>query len=315
MESGCQFTPFEVGQIKAHVHHGLGPTAIADLVVKPDGVSYWSKQAIADVINKLKENPSWKGERQDGSGRLRVTTKAQDKKVIKEVFKKRGSVKVTVAYLKKKFEHLRNVGDSTVERRLHEANLVWLRRRRKTLVASTYLEPRIQFAKMVRNLRATTLHKWAYTDGTVFYLDKTAEMLEHTQRLALGSHVWRMCDGKDALWKDTIGPSSYAKAQGKPVKIWGMLSEGTLKIRILPEGDHMNRWWYAWIVTYCFPQWLGNCKYSVAAKELKNLSPEQFHQYVAWVASEQTYWLRTCCQAVPAVGMIWGEPVCLNNTY
>ena len=54
-----------------------------------------------------------------------------------------------------------------------------------------------------------------------------------------------MTDGKDALFQDTIGPSSYGKAQGKPVKVWGMLSEGALKIRILPDGDHMNRWWYA----------------------------------------------------------------------
>lgn len=61
------------------------------------------------------------------------------------------------------------------------------------------------------------------------------------------------------MFKQTIGPSSYTKGQGKPVKVWGLLSEGTLKIRVLPDGEHMNRWWYAWVVEHCFPDWLGEC--------------------------------------------------------
>ena len=37
-----QFTAFEVGQVKAHVHHGLGPSAISRIVMKPDGKSHFS---------------------------------------------------------------------------------------------------------------------------------------------------------------------------------------------------------------------------------------------------------------------------------
>ena len=32
----ARLTPFEIGQIKAHLHHGLGATAIANLVAKID---------------------------------------------------------------------------------------------------------------------------------------------------------------------------------------------------------------------------------------------------------------------------------------
>ena len=32
-----QFTRFEVGQGKAHLHHGLGPTEIARIITKADG--------------------------------------------------------------------------------------------------------------------------------------------------------------------------------------------------------------------------------------------------------------------------------------
>ena len=49
MDERVQLTPFEVGHIKAHVHHGLGASAIARLVKKPDG-SEPSHTAIADVM-------------------------------------------------------------------------------------------------------------------------------------------------------------------------------------------------------------------------------------------------------------------------
>ena len=32
----ARLTPFEIGQIKAHLHHGLGVTAISGLVTKTD---------------------------------------------------------------------------------------------------------------------------------------------------------------------------------------------------------------------------------------------------------------------------------------
>ena len=69
MSAGYHLTPFDVGQIKAHAHHGLGPAAIAKILSKPDGKSRWSDRAIADALANLKEDPSGRGERQEGSGR------------------------------------------------------------------------------------------------------------------------------------------------------------------------------------------------------------------------------------------------------
>jgi hypothetical protein len=107
------------------------------------------------------------------------------------------------------------------------------------------------------------LHQWAYSDGTVFFLDRTQEENEHGQRRALGSSVWRRADRSDALYEDCVGPSSYSKAQGSPVRVWGLLAGGELKIYVLPEAQSMNRWWYAWLVEKVFPKWLGDCKYLV----------------------------------------------------
>ena len=75
--------------------------------------------------------------------------------------------------------------------------------------------------------RAEALRMWGYTDGTVFYLARSEPEKTSSGRMALGPFVWRMADGSDALYQDCVGPSSYAKAQGRPVRVWGMLANGT----------------------------------------------------------------------------------------
>ena len=80
-----------------------------------------------DVLEKLQTTPKWRGERAEGSGGPRKTSATLDRLVVREVFKKRGRVKVTVSYLKKKFPPLRLVSSSLVEDRLKEADLKFLR--------------------------------------------------------------------------------------------------------------------------------------------------------------------------------------------
>ena len=68
--------------------------------------------------------------------------------------------------------------------------------------------------------------------------------------------VWRMVSGADALYEDCVGPSAYWKAQGAPIRVWGLLAAGVLFIYVLPEGETMNRWWYCWLINTMFPRWL-----------------------------------------------------------
>ena len=88
--SGYQLGPFEVGQIKAHVEHGLGCNAISKRLFKPDGKSHWTETAIVNAMSKLKQDKSWRGERQEGSGPPRLTTPKQDRAVVRWVLKIRG---------------------------------------------------------------------------------------------------------------------------------------------------------------------------------------------------------------------------------
>lgn len=254
--------PFEIGQIKAHMSHGLGPLPISRHVVWSDGTG-WSDTAISNAMEKISKNPHWQGERKVGSGAQRKTTARPDGKIIREVIRNRGKRKVTVKHLRRTFPELKDVGNTLIESRLHDAGLAWLKRRRKTIVEEKHLQPRLDYANYVSHVTQEFLDKWAYSDGTVFYRDRTPEESEHGKRRALGVYVWRRSDASDALYEDCIGPSKYNKAQGEPIRVWGLLADGILHVCVLPKGQVMNRWWYSWLIEARFHGWLGNCKYLV----------------------------------------------------
>ena len=216
----------------------------------------------------------------------------------------RGQAKVTVPYLKKKFPFLRKLGDTLVHERLAEAGLTWMRRRKKSFVPKKYVRARKSYCRWLLKQQARTLKKFAFTDGTVMFLDRTEEEHEDKQRRALGLYVWRRADCKDALFQECVGPSSYAKAQGMPVKIWGVLADGKLHVRILPKGENMNRWWYAWIVEHDFPRWLGRSCLLVQDYE-KCLRCEEPLQAMADVGVEVIKQFPKCSQDMNPIENVW----------
>jgi transposase len=165
-----QLSPFEVGQVKAHVEHGLSAAKIAERMVKADGQSTFHANAIQNCINKLGQQPEWRGGREPGSGRPRKTTAKQDNQIVKWVLKERGNQKVSVSRLQKQFPFLRQLSNTLVEERLFEAELEYLRRRNKSIVTKEYLEARVEYCQGVRRKHAATLEKLAYTDGTVLLI-------------------------------------------------------------------------------------------------------------------------------------------------
>lgn len=241
----------------------MSGAAIARLLRKPDGKSLWSEQAIQDAIRRLESEPKWRGERTKGSGRPRETTKAQDKAIVKEVFRSRGRRKVTVSFLRKKFPWTKDLGNTALEERLGDAGLKWMRRRKKMIVTKAYLEARIAHCHRTKRKHQATLNSWGYSDGTTFYLDRDEEDNEQSQRAALGSWMWRRADHKDAMFQECLGPSSYKKAQGIPVRVWGVLSQGVLSIEVLEAGEVMNQDIYAELIEDKFEGWLRGSSYLV----------------------------------------------------
>ena len=49
-----------------------------------------------------------------------------------------------------------------------------------------------------------------------------------------------MSSGKDGLFTDNVGPSLYAHAQGRPVKIWGMMAND--KLCYFVPGGRTSTW-------------------------------------------------------------------------
>ena len=259
-----QLTAFELGQVYAHMHHDLGAPSIAEIVKKvkkgANGKDTFSVNCIWEAMKKLKKNKKYRGERDPGSGRPRITTKKFDRQIVNEVFKARGEKKVSVAYLKQKFLAARKLSDTAIEERLGDAHLQYLRRRKKTIVpGKEHKKARLDQSNAIKHMHKKTLKRWGYSDGTVWYCDRTEEENASTQRAALGSWVWRKVDRSDALYDDCVGPSSYSKTQGDPVRIWGVLAKGQLSIYILPKGSVMNRWWYKWLIENRFQKWMRGC--------------------------------------------------------
>ena len=97
--SVSQFSPFEVGQVKAHLEHDLPASEIARRIFKQDGTNF-GETAIRNCIEKLSETLGWRGERFKGTaGRPKKTTPKQDKAMVRWLLKNRGKEKVTVARL------------------------------------------------------------------------------------------------------------------------------------------------------------------------------------------------------------------------
>jgi hypothetical protein len=86
---------------------------------------------------------------------------------------------------------------------------------------------------------------------------------EHSQKAALGSFVYRRSDCVDAMYQECLGPSSYKKAQGHLVRVWGLLSEGHLYLHVVEAGEVMNEEVYTELVEDHFSKWLGSSRYLV----------------------------------------------------
>jgi hypothetical protein len=229
--SRARLNPYVRGLIYGMHMAGATLEGITDAVRKPDG-SALTQQGAWHCIGLCKANGGarWDGDAQNPGRRPRKTTVAMDKALVSIISKHRGSALVTVAFVKKMLPQWRAVSNTTVERRLGEAGLSYLSRRRKSLVPSQHKAARLRWARWIKRRPLVELGRYAYSDGTVFYLGRTAAEAEDQSRAALGKYVWRQAGGSDALYEDCVGPSSYWKAQGVPVRIWGLLANGVLHV-------------------------------------------------------------------------------------
>ena len=279
-----RLTPFLRGVIYGLFVAGWAYQEIANEVEKADGTNP-CQQSVAATIAAVRKNGGMQCDGMSGSstsaevGRPLKTNPGLDKQILKLVFKHRGRARVTVPYVQRKIPAAKKVSRRTIARRLRDAGLAWLRRRRKSLVPEVHKAFRVQWANWVLKRTAVSLARWAYTDGTVFYLARDATEKQNTLRGGLGAYVWRQADGSDALYEDCVGPSAYWKGQGAAVRIWGLLLAGMLFVYVLPEGEPMNRWLYEWLIRTMFPRWIAKAFHGKT-----RISLVQDHEKSLWTA-------------------------------
>jgi hypothetical protein len=87
-------TPFQAGYINALGHQWYSCTEISAACHEHHG---WciSKSKVQRVLAHFEQDPSWTGERREGSGAKRATTPAQDEAIVKFVLGNRGLCRVT----------------------------------------------------------------------------------------------------------------------------------------------------------------------------------------------------------------------------
>jgi len=191
-------------------------------------------RAVLAVLKKKKSSPRWRGEDSKAGGRPSVLTDATRQELVKTMLEKRGSVPMSAAVCQKMVPALRKVSKDTVYRALKKAGFAHAPRRKKRSVPKEWREKRLEYCSWLLSRRKKCLERFVYTDGTSFFLARGQAEDSDKKRAGLGPKVWRMADGKDSLWDENVGPSSYAKSQGQPVKIWGFFAAGQLFYEVLP---------------------------------------------------------------------------------
>ena len=135
----AQLSPFLRGVVFGLFLAGSTYQEIADEVEKADG-AHPCQQTVADTIRRVEKNGglAFDGERAPQAGRPRHTDSALDRQILRLVFKHGGRAVVTARYVQKVIKAARKVSIRTLQRRLSDAGLAWLRRRRKSLVPQAH---------------------------------------------------------------------------------------------------------------------------------------------------------------------------------
>ena len=179
-----------------------------------------------------------------------------------------GLAKMTIPYMKKRLPFLRCLTKEGVRQILKRMGFAWRLRRGKAAIAKKYVPERLDWSGWVVKQPQKDLNKYAYVDGTAFYLASTPEEKEDKERAGLGKKCYRLATGEDSLEDRNVGASAYAKAQGLPIKIWGFFCDGRLEYYVLPKAytdrgklttEHMTGERYRTMVQKHFSNWRKKC--------------------------------------------------------
>lgn len=273
------------GRIIGFREEGVARAEVADRVRKTDGTPP-SIKAVDDIYNRFLEDPEWEDEPSRAGGRPRDLTPKQETMVKRTLLRDVGKFKVTAKYIKRRHPELRAALDKTIQRTFRRLGYSYQCRRKKAAIGEKYKPGRLKYCDWLLKQDQAFLNRFAYTDGKTFWLARTEVELADKERAAVGPCCWRLEDGSDALEDRNVGPSSYAKSQGRPVKVWGLFFNGRLEYWVLPENDkqgteNMTGKRYNYMVTTFFAKWKRAC-YPTFPKAEKVPLVKDFEKFLRW---------------------------------
>jgi hypothetical protein len=267
-------------------------------------------RAVDAVIARMEEEPRWRGTDpgpgETDRGRPSELDDADRKAIKKVVFDHNAEACVTTRFIRRKLKYLRHVSRWCISRALEVAGLAWLSRRLKRVLTKPHRDIRVAYAKWIKEKRQDYLDRFGYTDGTTIYLARTETELQDKKRAALGKFCWRMASGKDGLKGANVGPSMYAKAQGLPVKIWGLLANGRLEYFVLPK-DQLGQAKSAKVKAKA------RAKAKGKPKRLTGTTNMTIARYVDLVNSKFRSWRKSCFKDDGVVHLVQDGEWCLWN--
>ena len=229
------------GRIVGLREQGVPREEIRDRVRKKDGKPP-SVRAVDAVVSRFEQNPDWDGEEHhEAGGRPRHLRPKQEQKIKKILLEDVGKHVVCASYVKRRLPELRKFSNKTITRTFDRLGYGYRYRRSKAAIGQKYKPARLKYCDWLLKQPQGYLNKFAYIDGTTFWLPRTEEENRDKNRACLGKRVWRLKDGSDSLEDGNVGPSSYAKSQGRSVKIWGLLFNGRLEYWLLPEKEEKRQ--------------------------------------------------------------------------
>jgi transposase len=288
--SFARLSPLAKGRIIGLREEGAERADIAKRVKKTDGASP-SLKTVDNVLERFAAEPEWDGleDRTEG-GRPRDVTSKQLEKIHKILLRDVGKHVVSATHVKRILKELRHIPDRTIQRSFLRLGYSYQYRRGKQAIGEKYKPARLKYCDWLLKQTQAFLNKFAYVDGTTFFRPRTEEERRDKQRASLGPRGWRLADGSDALEDKNIGPSAYAKSQGKPVKIWGLFFNGRLEYWVLPEevdgkgnkkSANMTGARYNYFVSTFLAKWRRNCWRNFPKGEKVPLVKD-FERFLRW---------------------------------
>ena len=163
---------FARGKIVGMAEAGARRVDIAKQVLNTDGQP-GHLRAVDAILAHARADPACAGTNSSAGGRRRELSPSEETQLQRFLEAEVGVSRVTIPFCRKRLPFLRRLSEESVRLALRRLGLAWRLRRCRTAVLKKHLSSRVAYCRWVLRQPQSELNRWAYIDGTTFYLAGT----------------------------------------------------------------------------------------------------------------------------------------------